>query len=102
MIIRDVTAQDWPRIYPFFSAIIAAGPTSAYPEGLTAEEAKAYWVAGPPGRTVVAVQGETVRGSATMGPNRPGRGRHVATASFMVDPAHQRSRSRTRARRTRS
>jgi GNAT superfamily N-acetyltransferase len=23
-----------------------------------------------------------------MGPNRPGRGAHVATASFMVDPAH--------------
>jgi GNAT superfamily N-acetyltransferase len=24
-----------------------------------------------------------------MGPNRPGRGAHVATASFMVDPAQQ-------------
>ena len=23
-----------------------------------------------------------------MGPNRPGRGAHVATASFMVDPQH--------------
>ncbi len=29
-------------------------------------------------------------GSATMGPNRPGRGAHVATASFMVDPGAQR------------
>ena len=28
-------------------------------------------------------------GSAKMGPNRPGRGAHVATASFMVDPAAQ-------------
>lgn len=27
-------------------------------------------------------------GSAKMGPNRPGRGSHVATGSFMVDPAH--------------
>ena len=26
-------------------------------------------------------------GSATMGPNRPGRGSHVGTASFMVAPA---------------
>ncbi len=26
----------------------------------------------------------TVLGTATMGPNRPGRGAHVATASFMV------------------
>lgn len=24
-----------------------------------------------------------------MGPNRPGRGAHVATGSFMVDPRHQ-------------
>jgi GNAT superfamily N-acetyltransferase len=29
-----------------------------------------------------------VLGSAKAGPNRPGRGAHVATASFMVDPAH--------------
>ena len=26
-------------------------------------------------------------GAATIGPNRPGRGSHVATASFMVSPA---------------
>ena len=43
----------------------------------------------PPGRTVVAVDGDTVLGSAKMGPNRPGRGAHVATASFMVDPSSQ-------------
>jgi GNAT superfamily N-acetyltransferase len=43
----------------------------------------------PPGRTVVAVDGGVVVGSAKMGPNRPGRGAHIATASFMVDPAHQ-------------
>ncbi len=41
-----------------------------------------------PGRTVVAVEDDMVLGSAKMGPNRPGRGAHVATASFMVDPAH--------------
>src|SRR4051794_27298585 len=42
---------------------------------------------GPPSRTVVAVEDGTVVGTATMGPNRPGRGSHIATASFMVDPA---------------
>src|SRR6202035_1032695 len=42
----------------------------------------------PPGQTVVAVDGPAIVGSAKMGPNRPGRGSHVATASFMVDPAH--------------
>ncbi len=43
----------------------------------------------PPGQTVVAAEGDLVLGSAKMGPNRPSRGAHVATASFMVDPAAQ-------------
>jgi GNAT superfamily N-acetyltransferase len=43
----------------------------------------------PPGLTIVAVDGDEILGSAKMGPNRPGRGAHVATASFMVDPAHR-------------
>jgi len=38
---------------------------------------------------VVAGDGDTILGSAKMGPNRPGRGAHVATASFMVDPGCQ-------------
>jgi GNAT superfamily N-acetyltransferase len=38
---------------------------------------------------VVAVDGVMILGSAKMGPNRPGRGSHVATGSFMVDPRHQ-------------
>ena len=36
---------------------------------------------------MVAEEDGTIVGSAKMGPNRPGRGSHVATASFMVDPA---------------
>lgn len=88
MQIREATDADWPHIYPFWSAIVAAGETYAYPEGLTEHEARAWWMAAPPGRTVVAVEGRTILGSASMGPNRPGRGAHVATASFMVDPEH--------------
>ncbi len=86
--IREAAPADWPKIYPFFSAIVAAGETYAYPEGTSAGEAEALWMERPPGRTVVAVDGDDVLGSAKMGPNRPGRGAHIATASFMVDPAH--------------
>lgn len=89
MVIRPIRQADWDQIYPFFSTIVAAGETYAYPENLSSDEAQAYWVAAPPGRTVVAADGDAVIGSATMGPNRPGRGSHVATASFMVDPAGQ-------------
>jgi GNAT superfamily N-acetyltransferase len=43
----------------------------------------------PPGQTVVAEEDGVIAGSAKMGPNRSGRGAHVATASYMVDRAHQ-------------
>jgi L-amino acid N-acyltransferase YncA len=87
VIIREATPEDWPAIHPFFAEIVAAGETYAYPEDLSPDAARALWMPGPPGRTVVAVEdGGAVIGSATMGPNRPGRGSHVATASFMVDP----------------
>lgn len=86
-VIREATEADWPRIWPFFSAIVAAGETYAYPEDLTLETARPLWM---DGHVVVAEGADgTVLGSAKMGPNRPGRGSHVATASFMVDPAHQ-------------
>lgn len=87
--IRPATEQDWPAIWPFLADIVAAGETYAYPEDLTSESGRRLWMQPPPARTVVAMQGATVAGSATMGPNRPGRGAHVATASFMVHPSHR-------------
>jgi GNAT superfamily N-acetyltransferase len=87
--IRLAHQHDWVRIWPFFSDIVAAGETYAYPDGLTLETARPLWMEEPPGQTVVAVDGDVMLGTAKMGPNRPGRGAHVATASFMVDPACQ-------------
>jgi GNAT superfamily N-acetyltransferase len=89
MEIRPAREADWSLIYPFFSAIVAEGRTYAYPDGLSADDARPLWMEGPPGRTVVAVDGPTVLGSAKMGPNRPGRGAHIATGSFMIDPQAQ-------------
>ncbi len=72
---------------------MAEGRSYAYPDGLTLEVARPLWLEPAPSHVVVAVDGageaEQVLGSAKMGPNRPGRGAHVATASFMVDPAAQ-------------
>ena len=89
MDIREATLDDWPAIYPFFTQIVDEGRTYAYPVGLSEDEAAAVWMEPPPSVTVVAVDGGTVLGSAKMGPNRPARGSHIATASFMVDAAHQ-------------
>jgi len=87
--IRPATVEDWVRIYPFYSAIVDAGDTYAFPLAQSLEEARHWWLEEPPGLTVVAVDGDEILGSAKMGPNRPGRGAHVATASFMVDPAQR-------------
>ncbi|MEU4219823.1 GNAT family N-acetyltransferase [Actinoplanes sp. NPDC026623] len=89
MEIREATPQDWPRIYPFWSRIVEDGSTYVYPLGLGSDDARAVWMESPPGLTVVAVEGDDILGSAKMGPNRPGRGAHVATGSFMVDPERQ-------------
>lgn len=86
LVIREATDSDWPRIWPFFSAIVAAGETYAYPLDLTLETARPLWMDGHV--VVVEAEGATVVGSAKMGPNRPGRGAHIATASFMVDPSY--------------
>jgi len=85
--IRPATADDWPRIWPFFREIVDAGETYAYPLDLTSEQARDLWLMPPPGQTVVLVDGDEVLGSATMGPNRPGRGAHIGTGSFMVSSA---------------
>ena len=90
MMIRDTVAGDLIQIAPFFRAIVAAGETYAYPEELDDQGIADLWLERPPGRCVVAVSDEgAVLGSAKMGPNRPGRGSHIATASFMVAPAAQ-------------
>jgi GNAT superfamily N-acetyltransferase len=65
------------------SRIVRAAETFAYDPDMTEAEAKAIWMVD---RTVVAVDGDQVVGTANMYANRPGPGSHVASASFMVDP----------------
>lgn len=86
--IRSATAEDWPSIWPFFSRIVEAGESYAFPPDLTLETGRSWWMEQAPARTVVAVDGDVVLGSAKMGPNRPGRGSHIGTGSFMVAPEH--------------
>ncbi len=86
--IRFAEERDWQHIWPFFSRIVEQGETYVYAQDMTSDAARDLWMERPPGVTVVAVDGGVVLGSAKAGPNRPGRGSHVATASFMVDPAY--------------
>jgi len=84
LVIRPIAEGDWNRVFAIFSATVAEGDTYAYPEDLTPEQARALWIEGPPGETVVAERDGVIVGTAKFGPNRPARGSHVSTASFMV------------------
>lgn len=86
MTIRRATAGDWPQIWPIFDATVRAGETYAYPTDLTPDAARDLWMEPPPGQTVVLEEGASILGTAKMGPNRPGPGNHIGTASFMVAP----------------
>ncbi|GAB2763852.1 GNAT family N-acetyltransferase [Nocardioides salsibiostraticola] len=85
--IRPATEDDWPRIWPLWRDIVAAGDTYAYPLDASSDLAREMWLESAPGLTVVDAADNTILGTAKMGPNRPGRGSHIGTASFMVDPA---------------
>ena len=86
--IRAATASDWPGIWRFMSEIVAAGETFSWDPGLDEGAARSRWMHSPPARTFAAVDANgAVVGSAEMEPNHEGPGSHIATASFMVDPA---------------
>ena len=88
MRIREARPEDWTAIWPFFREIVDAGETYAYDPEIDEEGGRALWMVAAPARTTVAVDDDdAVIGSASMYANRPGRGSHVASASFMVDPA---------------
>lgn len=84
MLIRALTAADWPEVWPIVREIVRAQQTFAYDPCLTAEQAYGTWIEASPGLTVVAIAGGRVVGTAKMGPNQAGPGSHVSTASFMV------------------
>ncbi|MFE1145827.1 GNAT family N-acetyltransferase [Streptomyces albidoflavus] len=89
MLIREARAEDWDAIWPFFESIVRAGETFTYPLDLSREDAEGWWMVKAPSRTVVAVDDSgTVLGTAKMNRNHMGNGGHIASASYMVDPAH--------------
>lgn len=84
MRIREFTDSDWPQVWEIVREVVRAAETFPFDPTTTADQAHRIWVETPPGLTVVAVDDDRVVGTAKMGPNRPGPGSHVSTASFMV------------------
>ncbi len=68
------------------SVVMAAGETYTYPQSMTSAQGRAAWLELPGWSALVAVEDGRPVGIAKFGPNQPGRGAHVANASFVVDP----------------
>jgi GNAT superfamily N-acetyltransferase len=76
-------------MWSFMEGIVRAGETFCWDTAMTSGEARAYWLRPFPARAVVAVDPDgTILGTAESGPNKGGPGAHIASAGFMVDPAH--------------
>jgi L-amino acid N-acyltransferase YncA len=84
MQIRDFAETDWPQVWAIIQEVVQAKESFSYDPDLSPEQARALWVESAPGLSVVAVDGDRILGTAKMGPNRPGPGAHVSTASYMV------------------
>jgi L-amino acid N-acyltransferase YncA len=87
VLIRTALASDWPGIWSFMAGVIAAGETYTYPQDMGPDDGRAAWMLAEPWVVLVAQEGDRILGTAKYGPNLPGRGSHVANASFIVDPA---------------
>jgi L-amino acid N-acyltransferase YncA len=70
-------------VWGIFQEVIAAGDAYVFEAGTTREEFEAYWFA-PWCHAHVAVDGDEVVGSYIVKANQPGRGSHVANASYMT------------------
>jgi ribosomal protein S18 acetylase RimI-like enzyme len=86
LLIREIGADEFSRLWPIMKAVIAGGDTYNYPADLTLETACQWWTA-PPAHCFLAERHNELLGGYTMRPNQPGLGNHVANASYMVSPS---------------
>ena len=82
--IIPATEEHTEAVWEIFREVIAAGDAYVFEADTTRETFLAYWFAA---YASVAIEGEQVLGSYIIKANQPGRGSHVANASYMVASA---------------
>jgi L-amino acid N-acyltransferase YncA len=82
--VRRASDADWPRIWPVWRDVVAAGDTYEYRPDTPEHEARRLWLAPEPTETWLAETDGAVLGTYLMKPNRIGLGDHVANAGYMV------------------
>ena len=82
--VRPLEEADWPQVHAVVVEVARDGRTYAMDVPADVAGTRAFRSGD---LLVVAVDGDTVLGTAKAGPNRPAAGAHVGTASFMVGEA---------------
>ena len=84
--IRQAQPQDAEEIWSLFREVIEEGASYVFDESTTEEEGLQYWM-GEGTTTYVAVDtSNRVVGAYVLRRNLPGRGAHIANASYIVAP----------------
>lgn len=86
MSIRQVTRDDFARMWPIFQEIAAAGETYGYPRDITQEQALNLWIE-VPRKTYVFEENREVLGTYYIRTNQLGPGDHVCNCGYMVSAA---------------
>lgn len=88
--IRPANLEDFEVIYEAFTHVLEEGKTYSYTlEEMTPERALAYWISAPGTHGFVAEHKGEIAGFFAVRPNRTGRAKHVANASFIVHHGHR-------------
>ena len=84
VVLRPIADDDWDRVFEIFSCGRVRRRDLRLSGRSVVRGGARTLGRGTTGRTVVALRDDVILGTAKFGPNRPARGSHVATASFMV------------------
>jgi L-amino acid N-acyltransferase YncA len=79
------TSAHSDEIWEIFREVVQTGDTYVFEADISREDALRYWLT-PDHHVFVAVDNGSVLGTYILRKNQPGRGSHVANASYMVSP----------------
>jgi L-amino acid N-acyltransferase YncA len=85
MTIIPATNKHSNEIWEIFRRVVQAGDTYVFDPDISRQEALRYWLS-PDHHVFVVTDMEQVFGAYILRKNYPGRGSHVANASYMVCP----------------
>ncbi|OON60848.1 GNAT family N-acetyltransferase [Massilia sp. KIM] len=87
--IRPAQDADFEAMWSIFSAHLAIGESYPFTTATSREAGHHYWLGAGVCSYVATLGSSRVLGMYRLVPNQPGRGHHVANASYMVSPSAQ-------------